>query len=102
MADPEIRSSLAAVGEQASTLEVTISACNEISFQELAGATSGIAGSDAHDQVASSFATSLAIWDNLVCTDAAAIRSAGSSFANTDDDAARALSAHGGGSVHEG
>ena len=102
MAGVEIRSNLAAVGEQASTLEATVSACSEISFQQLAGATSGIAGSNAHDQVASSFATSLEAWGELVRTDAAAIRLAGSSLASADDGAAHAMSAPGGGDVHEG
>lgn len=102
MAGVEIRSNLAAVGEQASTLEATVSACSEISFQQLAGATSGIAGSDAHDQVTSSFAANLRAWNGLVRTDAAAIRLAGSSLASADDGAARALSAHEGGGVHEG
>lgn len=99
MADVEIRSNLAAVGEQASTLEATVAACSEISFQQLAGTTSG---SDAHDQVASSFAANLRAWNGLVRTDAAAIRLAGSSLASADDGAARALSAHEGGGVHEG
>lgn len=102
MADVEIRSNLATAGEQASTLEATVSACSAISFQQLAGATNGIAGSNAHDQVASSFATSLEAWGELVRTDATAIRLTGSSFASADDGAARTLYAQGKGSVHEG
>ena len=102
MADSEIRSNLATAGEEASTLEATISACSAISFQQLAGATSAIAGSDAHDQVASSFVANLEAWDGLVRTDAAAIRLTGSSLASADDGAARALRAHGGRGVHEG
>lgn len=92
----QIVSDADAAAGQSDRLEAGVEGYSSFSPQMLAGLSSGIAGNDAHDAIASSVHGSLHAWTAMIYADADAVTAAAAAFSEADGAAASRLAGTGG------
>lgn len=92
----QIVSDVDAAAGQSDRLKVGVEGYGSFAPQMLAGLSSGIAGNDAHDAIASSVHSSLHAWTAMIYADADSVTAAAAAFSETDGAAASRLAGTGG------